>query len=220
MTDTRDIPTADSRNPGVTPLFTGPAVPDEAALHTLVAYWSALRATHPVPLRRDIDPRRIERALPSTFILERVAPGLARFRVAGTRLADLMGMDVRGMPVSALIEPGSRAAFADALEGLFDRPSQLRLQLQSGGGFGRPALNGAMVILPLRCDRGDVSRALGGIVTDAPVGRVPRRFAIAGCQAEPVLSAAAAHDAEEPEAPLPRPSRPGGAPHLRLVVSN
>lgn len=217
MTDFRNTPTAKSPGAKVTPLFTRPAGPDEAGLRALVAYWTALSARHPVPLRRDVDPRRIDGLLPNTFILESVAPGLARFRVAGTRLADLMGMDVRGMPISTLIEPGSRDAFADALAGVFDRPSRLWLQLRAAGGFGRPPLTGAMAVLPLRCDRGEVSRALGAIVTDAPPGRAPRRFAVSRYQADPV---SAAVDETAPPAPLPRPSLPGGGSHLRLVVSN
>ena len=42
------------------------------------AYWEALRGVRMMPLRSEIDPRGIERALDHTFILERIAPGLAR----------------------------------------------------------------------------------------------------------------------------------------------
>ena len=57
----------------------------------LLAYWSGLQDGRTVPKRADIDPRRIEGLLSDTFILERIAPGLARFRVAGANLAELMG---------------------------------------------------------------------------------------------------------------------------------
>jgi hypothetical protein len=37
-------------------------------------------------------------------------------------------------------------------------------------------------MLPLRSDLGDVSRALGCLVTHGPVGRSPRRFEIMNCR--------------------------------------
>jgi len=33
-------------------------------------------------MRSQIDPRGLEQVLPSAFILERIAPGVARFRIA------------------------------------------------------------------------------------------------------------------------------------------
>ncbi|MCB2111761.1 MAG: PAS domain-containing protein, partial [Rhodobacteraceae bacterium] len=60
------------------------------------AYWEALRAGREVPYRSEIDPRGIESALEHTFVLERIAPRIARFRLAGVHLCDLMGMEVRG----------------------------------------------------------------------------------------------------------------------------
>lgn len=53
-------------------------------------YWESMRDGDALPRRADIDPRRIEGALPYAFILEEIAPGLARFRVAGWHLNDLM----------------------------------------------------------------------------------------------------------------------------------
>ena len=61
-----------------------------------------------LPRRAEIDPRAIDSALADIFLIERIAPGLARFRVAGRRLSALMNMDVRGMPLSAIIAPAHR----------------------------------------------------------------------------------------------------------------
>jgi len=41
-------------------------------------------------------------------------------------------------------------------------------------------------MLPLRSDLGDVSRALGCLVTHGPLGRTPRRFEIMSCRTTPV----------------------------------
>jgi len=216
MSDLYEFPFSPA--PYKTALAKSTAAPSEAPLHELLAYWVSLRGAHPVPLRRDIDPRRIDRILPHVFILERIAPGLARFRVAGTGLADLMGMDVRAMPISTLIEPAGRGGFADDLQQVFDRPARLRLDLASKGGFGRPALTGAMLLLPLRGEGGAVSRALGAIVAGPVPGRTPRRFTVTGKRADPIPGRARAR--RDP-APAPKPPRPApGQAHLRLVVSN
>ena len=67
------------------------------------AYWEALRGSRLMPTRAEIDPRGIEQALEYAFIVERIAPGIARLRIAGSHLNELMGMEVRGMPLTAFI---------------------------------------------------------------------------------------------------------------------
>lgn len=190
--------------------------PAEAGMRALHGYWRGLCRGSALPRRAEIDPRRIATVLPDTFILERIAPGLARFRVAGTRVSALMGMDVRGMPVSCLIAPAARAGFADALVRLFEEPAMLRLRLRSDGGLGRPALAGRMLLLPLCSDLGDVSRALGCLVAEGDVGHTPRRFAVEALTAAPVGGPVAA-PAAGAAAPA-RPALPGERPWLRLVA--
>ena len=65
-------------------------------LWQMEAYWRALPRSQIVPRRSDIDPRGVENLLRHAIILERVAPGVARFRIAGQHLSDLTGMEVRG----------------------------------------------------------------------------------------------------------------------------
>lgn len=154
----------------------------DADLRALHAYWNEARRGHDVPSRADIDPRRIEPLLSNAFIAERIAPGVTRLRVAGMHLSEIMGMEVRGMPLSSFIAPASREAFASHLVDLFDRPAILLMGLYSNGGPGRPALGGTLVMLPLRSDLGDVSRALGCLLTHGPLGRTPRRFEISTCR--------------------------------------
>jgi len=148
-----------------------------AAPLTLVdAYWHALRGDRLVPDRADVDPRGIESALSHAFILERIAPGHARVRIAGSHLTDLMGMEVRGMPLSAVFEPAARPKLQAALRCLFDDPAIQKLSLSSEGRIGKPAIKAQMALYPLRNDLGDVSRALGCLVSEGEIGRAPRRF--------------------------------------------
>ena len=185
----------------------------------LVDYWDGLRRGGTVPRRAEIDPRRIEGLLSDTFIIERIAPGLARFRVAGAHLADLMGMDVRGMPVSSFIHPDRRDGFAGALTRLFEEPATVQLDLVSRGGFRQPELTARMVLLPLRSDLGDVSRAMGCLVAEGEVGRAPRRFEIARLRVAPVEGGAVEVSRPAPQPPRPAPKR-RGRPFLRLVTSD
>jgi hypothetical protein len=150
----------------------------EAHLRALRAHWEDCRKGRDMPGRSDIDPRRIAPLLANAFVVERIAPGSVRLRVAGTHLSDLMGMEVRGMPLCSFIEPRARADFALHLVDLFDGPALLRLALKSRGGLGRPALSGTMLLLPLRSDLGDVSRALGCLLTHGQIGHPARRFSI------------------------------------------
>ena len=86
------------------------------AVAQVEAYWEALRGMNQLPKRSQIDPRGIEMALENTFILERIAPGIARLRIAGGHLNDLMGMEVRGMPLTALFCQPARRGLSDLLE--------------------------------------------------------------------------------------------------------
>ncbi len=158
----------------------------EKNLASFVTYWSSMRKGHAVPRRTDIDPRGIESLLENAFIAEKIAPGLARLRIAGTHLSDLMGMEVRGMPLSAFIAPEQREALSELLIEVFDRPAIVKINIESPAGVGRNALKGTLLLLPLRSDLGDTSRALGCFLTDGLIGRTPRRFNIISHSVEAV----------------------------------
>lgn len=148
------------------------------AVAQVEAYWEALRGNRLLPKRSEIDPRGIERALENAFILERVAPGIARLRIAGSHLNDLMGMEVRGMPLTALFTPNSRRDMADLLEEVFQAPACSTLTLRSESGVGGRPLDARMVLLPLKSDLGDVSRILGCLASKGDRGPNVRRFDI------------------------------------------
>jgi hypothetical protein len=141
-------------------------------------YWETTRGNRLVPQRVDIDPRGLSGSLSHVFLVERIAAGLARFRVAGSHLSEVMGLEVRGMPLSAAFAPNSRENLADAVQALFDDPSIVHLDVEGEPGFGKPPLTGAMKLFPLRSDLGEISRALGVISMDGKVGRAPRRLEI------------------------------------------
>ena len=77
-------------------------------LRHLGSYWQSLRHARHIPARNEIAPQGVDAALPYAFILQRVGPGVARMRVAGQKIHELLCMDARGMPVSVLFAPNSR----------------------------------------------------------------------------------------------------------------
>ncbi len=167
------------------------------------AYWEGLRRGRDVPARAEIDPRGIEGALEYAFILERVAPGMGRFRLSGMHLNDLMGMEVRGMPLTALFTPEARKRIADATEAVFAGPAVAEVMLSAEAGIGKPALVARMILLPMKSDMGDVTRILGCIVAEGPeIGRTPRRFLVDAVRVEPVAVGSPT------PAPSPAPVRP------------
>ena len=188
-------------------------------LQDVRAYWEAMRMGGRLPRRDDINPRGMASALEQVFLVEQVAPNHGRLRLAGMGLADLLGMDVRGMPVTALLEPTSRAKLSEALGGLFRGDHILDLWLEAERGIGRPPLMARMLILPLIGSHGEPDLALGCLCSKGSIGRAPRRFTITRMLRENLGTAATADTALAFAEP-PRPFHPpNGKPNLRLVHS-
>ena len=68
----------------------------QRTLHTLYGYWNEVRAGRLAPRRLEIEPSRIAGILSETFMLERVDAATYRYRLAGTRLCELFGSELRG----------------------------------------------------------------------------------------------------------------------------
>ncbi|MBT8460748.1 MAG: PAS domain-containing protein [Boseongicola sp.] len=217
--------------------FRGPNV--RPILAQVEAHWEDLRGRRLVPSRSEIDPQALDGALAHVFILERISTGLARFRIAGSHLSELMNTEVRGLPASAIFEPASREQLSDAMQSIFDDPAIVRLELNAPKGFGRAKMTGDMMLLPLRSDLGEISRALGVLVMSGNIGRAPRRLEITGqsrrglvgYSGEDVTQLRGKSETDDqyrltrkPIAPS-NPTRPHpiideGIPHLRLVSDN
>ncbi len=190
-------------------------------LESLERYWQALRHAQRIPSRNDIEPSQIDSALPHAFILQRVAPGIARMRVAGQKLHDLLKMDARGMPLSTFFAPEARDDIARLVEAAFTEPAIIGVPLNSPGNLIRPHLTGTMLLLPLRDNKGETTRILGAMVTEGETGTRPRRFEITkgarirhetlGLQLASVQSMIHPTNATEPD---------DARPALRLVVNN
>jgi hypothetical protein len=196
------------------------------AISEVRAYWEALRKGRTAPLRSEINPRGIERALENAFVLERVAPQVSRFRLAGMCLNDLMGIEVRGMPITALFSSSSRNQAAEAVENVFQRPEIIEMSLKAEAGFGKPPIEAKLLLLPLYSDLGDLNRALGCLVAIGNIGRTPRRFDLSEITVTPIIAGQIGSRQQimsrgfaESQSPLVRPEQTDRS-HLRLVKTD
>ncbi|QPH53366.1 PAS domain-containing protein [Pontivivens ytuae] len=134
-------------------------------IDSLGSYWERLRGDRLAPRRSEIDPRAFEDALEHMFILEDTAGAPLRIRLGGTRICDMMGMEVRGLPARALFNDGDRTRAQELMREVIDRPARVDLQLTASG-RGMADAPARMILRPLCDDFGDITRILGCLVVE------------------------------------------------------
>ncbi|NDW52204.1 PAS domain-containing protein [Aliiroseovarius sp. PrR006] len=175
------------RNGNVVSLLSARQGKTYPAIAQVKAYWHGLRNGRLCPTRQEVDPRGMAGALHEAFILEKIAPGLARIRLAGQHLNDVLNMEVRGMPISVFFEADARNELHRALEALFDMPAQITLYLAAAGGAFRKPVEAQMVMLPLRDEDGQVTRVLGALQVDGALKSGPHRFSIQSVETSAIV---------------------------------
>jgi hypothetical protein len=141
-----------------------PALPDgQALLRKVEGYWRGLCSGHLPPNRQDLDSSRFAEALLHAFLLERVAPGVARLRTAGQALCTHLGSDPKGLPLSSLVSAETQPRLKHWLDRCFEDPALVDIAVTARRGALRPPMAARLLLLPLRDDKGDVNLALGGI---------------------------------------------------------
>ncbi|WP_323036864.1 PAS domain-containing protein [Pararhodobacter sp.] len=176
------------------------SVQEFPAVAKVQAHYDVLRAGRIAPARAEIDPRPLAEALDVMFVAEVVAPGVARMRLCGQHLNELLGMEPRGMPLSVFFAPEARDDVAKALAQVANG-ARASLPLRAEKGLGRPGLDGMLVLLPLTDHTGAITRILGVLETCGQIGRAPRKFKLrASAEMKPV------------------PPRATGKPVLQLIL--
>ena len=104
----------------------GSLQPSTPELRQALTYWQGKCSDRPMPSRADIDPVEMRRWLPGTFLADVFfEPATGRptdilFRVAGTRVGDLYGMELTNRKLSEVDMDGFRyhafANYRDAIE--------------------------------------------------------------------------------------------------------
>jgi len=219
----------------VVSLFGKKAALSYPAIAQVDAYWEGLRAGRRMPERAEVDPRGLGTALEFAFLMEQVAPGVARIRISGMHLRDLLGMEVRGMPLTAFFAPDARDRISTALQRVVSVPEVADITLSSPGGLGKPALDARMYLAPLANSTHGTPRILGCLQSHGEIGRCPRRFTVDQVQMRRIVASARPEATPDPVPPAapgfaePAPSFDHGsitprrgekAPYLRLIKND
>lgn len=194
-------------------------------------YWTSLRRGAELPRRTAMDPKAMRHILGHSMILDQVRPGTVRVRLGGHVMTDLMGMDVRGLPVRAFFDVVDRTRVTDLIEQVFETPATLELDLISEGADG--IVTARMLILPLLDTAGRTTKAMAVIVTDKVVTDAPRRFAVTNGTLVPLAAPITSDDPRRrltdhdlpvevmatgmAEDPAPFETKPSPVPWLRVV---
>lgn len=129
-------------------------------LDNLQDHWEGLREGKLPPFRSEISPRHLLETLDTLFILEMLAPDDIRVRIAGVKVCEMMGREVRGQTPLSFFDGNARGRFAAVMTDVLNRPTVARLGLETCDSLGNCA-TAEMILLPLRSDFGDVTRMIG-----------------------------------------------------------
>lgn len=195
-------------SPGPVPAFDG--------LAQVRAYWEGLRQAGMPPARERLDPRGLGGVLDRVLLAERIGPGLAQVRMAGSGLEAFAGLDLRGLPLSCLFTADARPLLAQALERVFVDATVVELDLGTDRQTAGDVV-AQLLLLPL------ADQAGGGLVLGAMAfadGQQARgKLRVLARREDRVISAPRrGADLGPDDAPAIRPIRQVG--HLALVHSS
>lgn len=134
----------------------------------IYAYWDELRGRNPAPRREDIDPAKLKHHLGDLFILTDKGEATPFFRLAGTRLCDLFGRELRDRPFSELW-PRANATFpCRVARGILQHQLPVVFDVEAEDDHGASPLAFEMLLLPLRTDADAAQRLLGALLPERP----------------------------------------------------
>lgn len=133
----------------------------------LFAYWDRVRNGRVAPRRFEIEPSLIAAVLPETFIVEGTGALGYRFRLAGTRICEQFGRELRGADLLSLWEEADREAVASLLRNVFDDAAVGYGRFRAYSCTNRQA-SFEFLLLPLIHTGESINRVLGAITAIEP----------------------------------------------------
>jgi hypothetical protein len=135
--------------------------------HTLYAYWNELRAGRLAPRRLEVEPSRIAGILSETFMLERVNARDYQYRLAGTRLCELFGAELRCNNFLTDWSDTDQALLAHQLTLVCERGAVLALEIEAKASA-RHVLAFEAILLPLLHAGDTIGRIIGAMSLTSP----------------------------------------------------
>jgi hypothetical protein len=140
----------------------------QPATLALYAYWNEVRCGRLAPHRLEIEPARIAAVLSETFMLQRLEAGDYQYRLAGTRLCELFGSELRGRNFLGFWGTADVERLKGCLAAVCERGAVLLVELELGDDA-RTRVDLEAILLPLLYgDR--ISRVLGAMSGAAAAG--------------------------------------------------
>jgi len=139
----------------------------EAVSRQLYSYWNAMRGERLAPKRFEIEPSQIAKILPDTFILERINPETARFRLAGTRICEAFAAEFRGVNIFDLFCLEDKITLQREFS-VIARQGAVGVFEIEGGTESARKVRFEIVVTPLMHTREVVDRYLGSITSIDP----------------------------------------------------
>jgi hypothetical protein len=142
-------------------------MPSDPRLKSLLGYWNEKRAARPMPARSDIDPTTIGKDVLPWIALTEVIDGGARFRfrLCGTGLATIAGLDLTGRFIDEL---NPNVAYAEYVMTLYRLAVARRRPVYSETSYVASAIkprSTARLICPLSDDGVTVNMCIAGQVS-------------------------------------------------------
>ena len=141
----------------------------QKTLQTLYGYWNEVRAGRLAPQRLEIEPSRIAGILSETFMLERIDAATYQYRLAGTRLCEMFGSELRGRNFLDGWSEADRQLIGRDLVTVCEHGAVAVLGLEGSSGDSRHRVELEAVLLPLVHAGQKIGRIIGAIcATSAP----------------------------------------------------
>lgn len=197
----------------IVPLFLNRPFMKDVITQEILEYWEGLRQGRLVPKRSEIDPRKLTHSLNYSFILEASTPDNIRFRLAGSKLCDCMGMEMRGMPAYSMVTQKDRNTFNITLQTALLRPEILDYQLTP---------DARLLLLPMSDESDTVNRFLGCISVVPNQSGLPDRFKVKSLSKTRIIATKSikprlVSELAEDQQPFVKKATPSGPPHLRII---
>jgi hypothetical protein len=195
--------------------------------NTLYVYWNELRAGRIAPRRLEVEPSRIAGILSETFMLERINASDYQYRLAGTRLCELFGAELRCSNFLSGWQDADQAVLAHKLALICEQGAVISLEIETTGSP-RQALEFEAILLPLVHAGNSINRIIGAmsLTSPMPIGagehqlrRRLRRYEVIWPDGRPraVLERGSTAPFQAPQPPSPPPAKKGERPQLRLL---
>ncbi|MEQ8825747.1 MAG: PAS domain-containing protein [Filomicrobium sp.] len=175
----------------------------------LYAYWNSVRGDRKAPQRFEIEPSRIAEILSETFILEFRPTNSYIYRLAGTKLGEYLGHDLRGSAFISDWQENDRFTLRRHFASIRKLGAVVRILLQGTTRHGTTR-HFELLILPVTQNSPSIERFLGAIspldertsVLNKPVGNLQI------IETELTYPASGFDEKSDISAALPQPSPP------------